>query len=240
MKRLRDLFDEGKRRYLVEAITRRKSYYLCKFQCLRKREEIIRSYLESTKCRKLHLGSGGHLLDGWLNSDILELEDGMIFVDVRDRLPFDNSALDFIYSEHLLEHLEYNEGRDLLKECFRVLRRGGVLRISTPDLDFLMEFYGSDTQENKEYLKWASDVYWHFSTYSKALVVNNYFRSWGHKCIYDIKLLKDTCERIGFKYVKKQDVGESDFADLKGIERHGDVISERWNIKESLVIEARK
>ena len=79
-----------------------------------------------------------------------------------------------------------------------------------------------------------------FSTYSKALVVNNYFISWGHKCIYDFKLLKDTCERIGFRYVKKQDVGESDFADLKGIERHGDVISERWNIKESLVIEARK
>lgn len=240
MKRVRDLFGKERRRYLVEALARRRSYYRSRLHSRLKRKEMIDGYLKSTGSKKLQLGCGGNLLEGWLNSDILDVENAMIFIDARDRLPLENDTLDFVYSEHLLEHLTYDEGKRMLGECHRILRRGGVCRISTPDLGFLTEFYANDTEENREYLEWASDFYWHLVTRSKALVINYYLTSWGHKCVWDFQLLKDTCERLGFRSVKKERVGNSTFEDLRGIERHGNIISEKWNIKESLVIEAEK
>lgn len=224
----------------MEALARRRSYYRSKLQSRLKRKEIIGSYLRSTRCRRLQIGCGGNLLEGWLNSDILDVENGMIFIDARDRLPLENDTFDFVYSEHLLEHLTYDEGEGMLRECLRILKRGGVCRISTPDLGFVIEFYANNTLENKEYLEWASDFYWHFTRRSKALVINYYLASWGHKCIWDFQLLKDSCERIGFRNVRKEDVSKSSFPELRNIERHGEVISEKWNIKESLVIEAEK
>ncbi len=226
--------------YLIEAVNRRKSYYISKFRSLRNRQQIIESYLRSARSRRLHLGCGGNLLEGWLNSDILDVKEGMIFIDVRERLPFENNIFDFLYSEHLVEHLTYSQGLDHLKECFRVLRKGGILRISTPNLAFLLDFYVNDSHENEEYLRWATDFYWQPSTYSKTLVVNRYVRSWGHKCIYDFQLLRDTCEKAGFRQVKKEAPGVSHFAFLRRVEQHGRIISDRWNNKESLVIEAKK
>ncbi len=240
MKRVRDLFGRESRRYLMEAVARRRSYYLSKFQAVFKRKGVIENYLKSSECKRLNLGCGGNLLEGWLNSDILDVRNGVIFIDVRDILPFENDTFDFVYSEHLLEHVNYDEGEGMLKECFRILKKGGVCRISTPDLGFLIEFYANDTLENKEYLEWASEFYWHFTTYSKASVINHYLRSWGHKCIWDFQLLKDSCERIGLRNVRKENVGRSAFQELRDIEKHGEVISEKWNIKESLVIEAEK
>jgi predicted SAM-dependent methyltransferase len=240
MKRVREFLGKESRRYLIDAFARRKSYYLARFQGVLKRKGVIESYLKFTERKRLHLGCGGNLLEGWLNSDILDVENDMIFIDVRDKLPFDNDTFDFVYSEHLLEHLSYDEGEGMLEECLRILKRGGVCRMSTPDLGFLIEFYANDTVENSEYLEWASEFYWQFPTYSKALVVNHYFRSWGHKSIWDFQLLRDSCERLGFRKVTQEDVGKSAFRELRDIERHGVVISEKWNIKESLIIEAEK
>lgn len=228
------------RRYLLEGVSRRKEYYIGKLGSMFRRKQIIEAYFNSAERRKLNLGSGENLLEGWLNSDILNVKDGMIFLDVRHEFPFENNSFDFVYSEHLLEHLSYEDGVYLLQECFRVLKYGGTCRISTPDLAFLVDFYQNVTPENREYLKWAFDVYWRSSTRSKAQGVNYYMRDWGHKCIYDFELLKDTCERVGFRNVRKQKVGESDVPDLKAIERHGDVITIRWNAKESLVVEMEK
>lgn len=240
MKRVKDLLAKTSREYFIEALKRRRSYYSAKIRSWRSRDEIIEKYLKSTKCRKLHLGCGGNLLPGWLNSDILDIRNGMIFIDVRDKLPFGNDTFDFVYSEHLLEHLTYEEGKRMLKECFRVVNTGGVLRLSTPDLSFLIDFYLIESQENREYLRWATDTYLATTTHSKALVINYYIKGWGHKCIYDFELLRDTCREAGFRHVRRVEVGKSDLVELRGVETHGDVPGGRWNIKESLVIEAQK
>lgn len=240
MKRVKDLLAKTSREYFIEALKRRRSYYFARIRSWRSRDEIIEKYLKSTKCRKLHLGCGGNLLPGWLNSDILDIRSGMIFIDVRDKLPFGNDTFDFVYSEHLLEHLTYDEGRCLIKECFRILNRDGVFRLATPNLGFLTEFYVNDSKENSNYLQWATDSYLKCDVYSKALVINHYFRSWGHKCIYDFPLLRKTCEDGGFRDMTIEAVGRSRFPELRNVERHGDFISERWNIKESLVVESKK
>lgn len=240
MKRLRDLLGRGSDSYLLEAVKRRKSYYANRFTSLFKRHKMVERYLKSSSRPRLHIGSGGNLLNGWLNSDILDLKPGMIFLDARERFPFETGSLNFVYSEHLLEHLSYPDGSTHLKECWRVLKPGGVLRISTPDLAFLTGFYENDTSENKEYLDWASNWYWNQPTHEKALVFNYYMTSWGHKFIYDYTLLKNTCETIGFRQVTKEEIGKSGFPELKNVESHGQVIGDKWNQKESMVIEAQK
>ena len=52
-----------------------------------------------------------------------------------DRLPFDDASLDFIFSEHFLAHLFLDEAIELLRECARILRPRGVLRLVVPDAD---------------------------------------------------------------------------------------------------------
>jgi SAM-dependent methyltransferase len=49
----------------------------------------------------------------------------------KEKIPFDNCSLDYIFSKSLIEHLydPYN----FMKECYRVLKKGGVLIIMTPD-----------------------------------------------------------------------------------------------------------
>ena len=52
-----------------------------------------------------------------------------------DRLEFEDNTFDFIFSEHFLEHLFLDEAIDLLKECHRILKPNGVVRIVVPDAD---------------------------------------------------------------------------------------------------------
>ena len=39
----------------------------------------------------------------------------------------------------MIEHLKYSDGQNMLKESFRVLKPKGKIRISTPDLQFLID-----------------------------------------------------------------------------------------------------
>jgi len=86
----------------------------------------------------LHLGCGAVHYDGWLNIDFgggpaVDLE-----LDLTWPLPFENDSCGLIYSEHLLEHFDAPDGVNLLKECYRVLKPGGVIRVAMPSLDYLI------------------------------------------------------------------------------------------------------
>jgi predicted SAM-dependent methyltransferase len=61
--------------------------------------------------------------------------------DVRKGLPFPEESLSAIYASHLLEHLYFEEARQLLRECFRVLESGGVIRLVVPNLQVLVGEY---------------------------------------------------------------------------------------------------
>jgi len=52
-----------------------------------------------------------------------------------DALPFDNGSINYIFSEHFLEHLFFDEALSLLKECHRILKPFGVIRTCVPDAD---------------------------------------------------------------------------------------------------------
>lgn len=68
-------------------------------------------------------------------------EPNLINSDLRRPLPFADNTFDSIYSYHVSEHLTPEENLFLFKEMYRILRVGGVLRISTPDLEFKAREY---------------------------------------------------------------------------------------------------
>ena len=60
---------------------------------------------------------------------------------MTEKLPFDDSSVDVIYHSHFLEHIPLNLGKKFLKENFRILRKGGRLRIVVPDLEEICHAY---------------------------------------------------------------------------------------------------
>ena len=111
--------------------------------------ELITARLESGS-RILDLGAGrGHLarrIGSWLEA---RGEGGLLAADIsqegfeatevpfrrlnfNEPLPFDDQCFDVIYTIEVMEHL--HRPYDLLKECFRVLKPGGWLIASTPNI----------------------------------------------------------------------------------------------------------
>jgi predicted SAM-dependent methyltransferase len=71
----------------------------------------------------------------WLNIDLVPVAPDVLAIDIVNGLPFAEAAFTAVYHSHVLEHLDRAEGRELLYECFRVLRPGGILRVVVPDLE---------------------------------------------------------------------------------------------------------
>lgn len=57
--------------------------------------------------------------------------------DIRRPLPFPAGSVDAVYSSHALEHVYLSEAETILRECHRVLRPGGHLRVALPDSEAL-------------------------------------------------------------------------------------------------------
>jgi SAM-dependent methyltransferase len=90
---------------------------------------------------RLNWGCGPHTPSGWVNSDI-EAGPGVGCVaDIRRGLPFPDEHFDFIVSIHVLPELAYPELIPALQELRRVLKPGGTLRLSLPDLDLAIDAY---------------------------------------------------------------------------------------------------
>ena len=120
--------------------------------------------------------------------------------------------------------------------------------MATPDFDFLIGLYQeSEIKINKEYIKWSTekfipDVSNTFSEneYQASFVVNNFFRDWYHKVIYNFDSLKLMLEKSGFLGVERKKVDRSEIPALQGLEKHGDIIPEIFNELETVVVEAKK
>ena len=215
-------------------------------QSRRRREErrLIEQYLSSGHPQKLQLGCGMNVLPGWLNSDRVAKADGVIIVEANRRFPFGDSTFDYVFSEHMIEHLEYGDGLVALRECFRVLRPGGKVRIATPDIRFLFNLYGSAKSDlESRYVAWVAARFLReisVGANGDVFVINNFLRSFGHRFIYDPATLAGALRASGFSGITVQNVGESDDGELRNIESHGSRISEEFNRLETFVIEGLK
>lgn len=191
--------------------------------------------------RKLQIGCGENVLEGWLNTDLHPTYQ-IAFLDARRRLPFPNGTFDYVLCEHMIEHIEYPQATKLIQEVFRVLRAGGKLRIATPDLSFVVDLYGKNKSTiHQEYISWMVDKYFpEFDCKYDSIAVNQLMRGFGHKFIYDFKTLLMLLKTNGFVDVTRHSPGESDDEQLKDVEGHIHRVPREFNNLETMVVECTK
>lgn len=96
--------------------------------------------------KKLNLGCGNDYREGWLNVDLDKNYRADLYLDLRERLPFGNNEIDYILAQDILEHFTKEEGREFLKECFRVLKDAGGIKIQTSEVFQIIKKFGNDPE----------------------------------------------------------------------------------------------
>jgi len=114
----------------------------------------LKKWLESSGPRILNLGGGGVLSDRWLTADVTPRAD--VFMDITKALPLPDGSVDVVYSEEVIEHINREAGQRMLAECLRVLKPGGILRITTPSLDY----FAKNALDDADGVKNINDIFY--------------------------------------------------------------------------------
>lgn len=153
------------------------------------------------------MACGNVRLTGWINVDKFPTPATDFVIDVRRGLPF--SKLSFIFAEHFIEHLSIDEVASFLRACRRALGPDGVLRLSTPNLD------------------WVYRTHYHVNSWQNAaeashdcFAINQAFHGWGHRFLFNASALTAILKLSGFAHVQLCSYGTSEHAELMGLERH--------------------
>lgn len=208
---------------------------------------------------RLHLGCGTHIVPGWVNIDgswnaraakfpglrtalatlrLIPAEAArvpwtadVLCRDLTSRLPFADGSVSAIYSSHLLEHLYLEEADALLRDCARVLRPGGVIRVVVPDLRAIVQEYLSRPRApdeepaadrlNERLLLRTRRRAAHgfpFSLYASKDLHS-------HKWMYDSDSLRWHLRRAGLAEIAEHPCRESRIADIAAIEQASRVLN---------------
>lgn len=97
--------------------------------------------MSTTEIRRLNWGCGMYPDPGWINSDVKEGPGIDISCDVREGLPLEDASIDYVTSIHAFPELPYPDIEPALVELRRVLKPGGVLRLSLPDFEKAIHAY---------------------------------------------------------------------------------------------------
>ena len=89
----------------------------------------------------LNLGCGSKFVEGWVNIDNRSISPHVQIHDLRQGIPCPDNHFSFVYHSHLLEHFSKNEALAMLRECYRVLCPGGLIRVVVPDLEQIVKIY---------------------------------------------------------------------------------------------------
>lgn len=89
----------------------------------------------------LNLGCGAHFHPDWVNVDLASPDPRVLAHDLRLPLPFAEASFEAVYHSHVLEHLRREAAPLFLRECRRVLRPGGTVRVVVPDLETIARLY---------------------------------------------------------------------------------------------------
>jgi predicted SAM-dependent methyltransferase len=148
---------------------------------------------------KLHLGCGKRYIPGYVHIDAVDFPH-VDHVTSIDNLSFiGDDTVDVIYNCHVLEHFKRRDVPRVLSEWHRVLRPGGTLRISVPDLEAVCEIYRK-----------TGDI---------ELVIGALFGRQDylyniHYNVFDLVSLSKVLKKVGFVDVRKYDWRSCEHADV--------------------------
>jgi SAM-dependent methyltransferase len=150
--------------------------------------------------------------------------------DLRKPLPFKDNAFSAVYASHVLEHLYLVEAQQLLAECKRVTKPGGVVRIVVPDLHSMVADYlhGENGANGPSPGKiTAADVLNDKLGFRKPAPpggnpVFKFYAIWkdfhSHKWMYDCVSLTRSLELAGFAEVSQKGFRQSEIPGIQDVE----------------------
>lgn len=150
----------------------------------------------------LNIGCGEQLIDGFINIDLDEHAD--LQQDVTNGLSFDDCSVDGIYSKYFIENIDQGQGHAFMRECARVLKPGGKVRIATLDLDVIVARYNTNDWLGSG-IK-SHDYPW---IDNPCEMINIIMRETGHKWLYNETELTRLGNMAGFRLVGRMAINES-------------------------------
>lgn len=96
----------------------------------------------------LNIGCGNKFNKAWVNIDMTSRSPDVIEWNLLNGIPFPNNHFEAVYHSQVLEHFQKNDAPKFLKECYRVLKPGGTIRIVVPNLENITREYLRLLEEN--------------------------------------------------------------------------------------------
>jgi predicted SAM-dependent methyltransferase len=107
----------------------------------------------------LNLGCGVTFHKSWTNIDFVAEAEEVIAHNLLDGIPVSDNHFQVVYHSHILEHFSKTKAKDFMKECYRVLKPGGTLRVVIPDLEMIALNYVKYLNESLQGVPGAEQKY---------------------------------------------------------------------------------
>ena len=158
----------------------------------------IKRTLASDKPIKLEIGSGKRLgMKDWIFLDLYNRA-ADLRLDASAPLLFPDNSISKIYTSHLLEHLRPYQIRNMLKECYRITKPGGIMSVSVPNAQIYLDAYNKSKKlDLNMYCKYDRTGL----TYKAKIDYANYIAYMGghHHYMFDEESLIIFLSEAGFK-----------------------------------------
>ncbi len=149
---------------------------------------------------QLNLGSARARKEGWVNVDLVGCGADLTW-DLAKALPLPDGSADAVFHEHLLEHMDLAAGVRLIRDSYRLLKIGGVLRVGVPDVRRYILSYVDGGEGLVQQLRPGRPT--------PLLALQEVFYRDGHKTTYDEATLKAICGAAGFRDGRVAAFGQS-------------------------------
>ena len=102
------------------------------------------------KLNYLNVGCGSKFHKDWVNVDMTSNSTDVIAANLLNGLPFPDESFDVVYHSQVLEHIPKEKAYNFIKECFRVLKPEGIIRVVVPDFENIVDEYKKFLNESLE------------------------------------------------------------------------------------------
>lgn len=184
---------------------------------------------------KLHLGCGDKDLKGYTGVDLADTPAVKVRADVK-KLPFEDNSAEVIYASHVFEYFDNcckledgsTEAANVLKEWYRVLAHGGVLRLAVPSFDDIVKVYLKH-RNLKKGGGVTGPIYGHWPIPGTDMKVR-------HQALYDYPYLYELLTAAGFHHVRTWDWRKVFIGENKGFDDYSQAYIPHMDTENGILI----